>query len=100
MVRLKIHIVLHEFPEVPSFGTITRECVFYSSRILFLQLRDVEVEAEAGSGTLSVEAVALICYRFRFNSDQGFPTEGKFFTRKEFHKLGVCFKCNRGKGLG
>ena len=63
------------------------------------------MEAEAGSGgsgTFSVEAeaeaVALKCNRFRFHSDQGFPTEGKFLIREKFHKLGVCFKCNGGEG--
>ena len=46
-------------------------------------VRDVKAEAEA---------VALKCNRFRFHSGQRFPTEGKFLTREEFHKLGVCFK--------
>ena len=64
------------------------------------ETRDVEAEAvEAVLLTVEAEAVALKCNRFRFHSDQGFPTEGKFLTREEFHKLGVCFKCNRGKGL-
>ena len=29
----------------------------------------------------------------------GIPNRGEILTREEFHKLGVCFKCNGGKGL-
>ena len=51
--------------------------------MLIVRDRDVEAEAEAGSGTFSAEAVALKSNRF--HSDQGFPTEGEFLSREEFH---------------
>ena len=54
-----------------------------------------------GSGTFSVEAeaTALKCNRFRFHSDQGFSTEGKFLIREEFHKLGVVLSAAEVKVL-
>ena len=64
------------------------------ANVITVLTRDVEAEAEAGSGscgsgTFSVEAeaeaVPLKSNRFRFHSDQGFPTEGEFHTWEEFY---------------
>ena len=63
-----------------------------NDKIAAVKSRDVEAEAEAGSGScgsgtfyVEAEAVPLKRNRFRFHSDQGFPTEGEFHTWEEFY---------------
>ena len=78
------------FSLVPSQWSKERNRLCERTVKSLLQVRDVEAEAgsgSCGSGTFSAEAeaVPLKMNRFRFHSDQGFPTEGEFHTWEEFY---------------